>query len=401
MELHDILLAADVVEYRFPPKNREDVMTLVASLNLLNAAIKKPIGKEVTTYRYIKGHVAILFLWLLYHPIEGVDIYYDKEERIAYFKVPDYQFSFHQVPFMRFYEIQIAHLLPQKWNGLQLQPIAVEVFHSISNQKRMLSNYSCDELVNKMCSFSEKYILKKLSEIGDVNLLSIQKIINLHINRKCKIQDKIKYPYKISGDKERCLYLALRFNGFDYMEYEHYRIDDPYGIIVICYDGTNYGRMMHLFYGKKTRKLFPENKLEVGKHYYLDRSNMQLKALTFEQHCVFRTKYPNLIFYNQCFTLCITYNIAVYISKFFPDLRFINLLNYNDCDVDKQIYTADSLELEPQDSRARHEKVWIVIDENNSLKRCNVYAIPIELFEEYKNMPDFTSKDKVTDSPSS
>ena len=114
MELHDILLAADVVEYRFPPKNREDVMTLVASLNLLNAAIKKPIGKEVTTYRYIKGHVAILFLWLLYHPIEGVDIYYDKEERIAYFKVPDYQFSFHQVPFMRFYEIQIAHLLPQK-----------------------------------------------------------------------------------------------------------------------------------------------------------------------------------------------------------------------------------------------------------------------------------------------
>jgi len=82
-------------------------------------------------------------------------------------------------------------------------------------------------------------------------------------------------------------------------------------------------------------------------------------------------------------------------------LRFVNLLNYNDCDVDKQIYTADSLELEPQDSRARHEKVWIVIDENNSLKRCNVYAIPIELFEEYKNMPDFTSKDKVTDSPSS
>jgi hypothetical protein len=82
-------------------------------------------------------------------------------------------------------------------------------------------------------------------------------------------------------------------------------------------------------------------------------------------------------------------------------LHFVNLLNYNDCDVDKQIYTADSLELEPQDSRARHEKVWIVIDENNSLKRCNVYAIPIELFEEYKNMPDFPLMDKVTDSPSS
>ena len=85
----------------------------------------------------------------------------------------------------------------------------------------------------------------------------------------------------------------------------------------------------------------------------------------------------------------------------FPPKNFINLLNYNDCDVDKQIYTADSLELEPQDSRARHEKVWIVIDENNSLKRCNHYAIPKDLFEEYKNMPDYTLMDNVTDSPSS
>lgn len=57
MELHDILLAADVVENKFPPKNLEDVMSLVASLNLLNAAVKMPIGKRVTTYGYIKGHV--------------------------------------------------------------------------------------------------------------------------------------------------------------------------------------------------------------------------------------------------------------------------------------------------------------------------------------------------------
>ena len=401
MELHDILLAADVVEYRFPPKNREDVMTLVASLNLLNAAVKMPIGKEVTSYRYIKGHVAVLFVWLFLHPIEGVDIYYDNEEGIAYFNVPGYQFSFHRVPFMTLFLSHFRKLVPQQWNGLQLQPIAVEVFQSISNQKMMLSKYSCDELVNIMRSCSLKDIKSKLSDISGFDFMISQGKTGKNMNTNNKILDKIEYPYKISGDKIRCLCLALRFNGFNYMEYEHYRTGDPYGIIVVYYNGFNYGRMMHLFYGKKTRKMFPENKLEVGKHYYLDRSNMQLKALTFEQHCVFRTKYPNLIFYNQCFTLCITYNIAVYISKFFPDLRFINLLNYNDCDVDKQIYTADSLEHEPQDSRARHEKVWIVIDENNSLKRCNVYAIPIELFEEYKNMPDFTSKDKVTDSPSS
>jgi hypothetical protein len=390
MELHDILLAADVVEYRFPPKNLEDVMTLVASLNLLNAAVKIPLGREVTTYRYIKGHVAVLFVWLFFHPIEGVDIYYDNEEGIAYFNVPGYQFSFHRVPFMTLFLSQFRKLVPQKWNGLQLQPIAVEVFQSISNQKKMLSNYSCDELVNIMCSCSLKDIRSKLSDISGFDLLISQKKSGNMMNKNSKIQDKIEYPYKISRDKIRSLCLAIKFNGFNYMEYEHYRTGDPYGIIVVCYDGCNYERMMHLFYGKKTRKMFPENQLEVGKHYYLDRSNMQLKALTLEQHCTLRINYPNLIFYNKCFPLCITYNIAVYISKFFPDLHFVNLLNYNDCDIEKQIYTADSLELEPQDSRARHEKVWIVIDENNSLKKCNVWAIPKELFEEYKNKPDYT-----------
>ena len=390
MELHDILLAADVVEYRFPPKNLEDVMSLVASLNLLNAAIKMPIGKEVTTYHYIKGHVGILFVWLLYHPVEGVDIYYDKEERIAYLKVPGFQFSFHQVPFVTFFLPRFAQLLPQKWDGLKLQPIAVEVFQSISNQKEKLSNYSNDELVNKMRYYSLNDSRAKLSDISGIDLMISRKKPSIIINKKSKIYDTIRFPCKMSDDKIRCLYLALKFNGFNYIEYEHYRIDDPNRIFVVCYDGCNYERMMQLFYGRKLRKLFPENELEIGKHYYLDRSNMQLKALTFEQHCIFRIKYPNLIFCNRYFSLCITYNLAVYLSKIFPDLRFVNLLNCYDYEAENQIFTADLLAHEPQESRARYEKVWIVIDENNSLRFCNHYAIPIELFEEYKNMPDYS-----------
>ena len=396
MELHDILLAADVVENKFPPKNLEDVMSLVASLNLLNAAVKMSIGKGVTTYGYIKGHVGLLFVWLLDHPIEGVDIYHNKEENVTYFKVPGYQFSFHQVPFMSFYKSKFVQLQPQKWDGLQLQPIAVEVFQSISNQKEMLSKYSNDELINKMHSFRKNDIRLQLSEISDCDFLRIQKTQNTqeqtprHMNKNSKIQDEIKYPYKISKDKERCLYLAFTFNGFNYMEYEHYHLNDPYCIVVVYYDGKNYERMMHLFYGKETKKMFPENKLEVGKHYYLDRSNKQLKALTFEQHCIFRIKYPNLIFYNKCLSLCITYNIAVYISKFFPDLRFVNLLNYNMGETKSLIYTSDLLEHEPEDSRARNEKVWIVIDEKKSLRKYNCRAMPHELIEEYNNMPDFS-----------
>lgn len=390
MELHDILLAADVVEYRFPPKNLEDVMALLASLNLLNAAVKMPIGKGVTTYPYIKGHVGLLFIWLLDHPVEGVDIYYDNDERLAYFKVPGYQFSFHQVPFLAFYLPRLTQLKPQKWDGLKLQPIAVEVFQSISNQKEMLTNYSNDDLINMMCSFTRTNTRSILLDINGTELLSCRKASFKRINKKNRIEDNISFPYKISADKEHGLYLALKFNGFNYMEYVHCRLDDPYRIIVVYYDGTNYERMMHLFYGKKTRKLFPEDQLEIGQHYYMDRSNRQLIALTFEQHCIFRIKYPYLIFNNRCFSLCISYNIAIYISKLLPDIRFVNLLNCNDIEVDTYIYTADLLQQEPQDSRARHEKVWIVIDENNSLKRCNHYAIPKDLFEEYKNMPDYS-----------
>lgn len=393
MELHDILLAADVVENKFPPKTLEDVMSLVASLNLLNAAVKMPIGKGVTTYGYIKGHVGLLFVWLLVHPIEGVDIYHSRKENVTYFKVPGYQFSFHQVPFLSFYKSKFSQLKPQKWDGLQLQPIAVEVFQSISNQKEMLSKYSNDELINKMHSFSKNGIRSKLSEISDCDLLRTKKIppqTPMHMNRNSKIQDTIKYPYKITRDKERSLYLALTFNGFNYMEYEHCRLNDPYCVVVVYYDGKNYERMMHLFYGQETNMMFPENKLEVGKHYYLDSNDKQLKALTFEQHCIFRIKYPNLIFYNRCFTLCISYNLAVYISKFFLDLRFVNLLNYDNRGTENLIYTPDLLEHEPQDSRARYEKVWIVIDEKFSLRKCKLCAIPRELIEEYYNMPVFS-----------
>ncbi len=389
MELHDILLAADVIENRFPPKNLEDVMSLLASLNLLNAAVKMPIGKGVTTYSYIKGHVGLLFIWLLDHPVEGVDIYYDNEESLTYFKVPGYQFSFHQVPLLAFYIPRLTQLKPQKWDGLKLQPIAVEVFQSISNQKEMLSNYSNDELVYKMCSFTRTNMRSILLEINGTELLICRKGSFKSLNKKFRIEEKIAFPYKISEDKERCLYLALKFNGFNYMEYEHYRIEDPYSIIVVYYDGSNYERMMHLFYGRKTRMMLPESELKKGTHYYMDKSNRKLKALTFEQHCIFRIKYPYLIFHNRCFSLCISYNIAVYISKFFPDIRFVNLLNCNNIEVDIQIYTADLLEREPQDSRARYVKAWIVIDEHYGLKRCNYFAIPKELRKECYNMPEY------------
>ena len=141
MELHDILLAADVIENRFPPKNLEDVMSLLAFLNLLNAAVKMPIGEGVTTYSYIKGHVGLLFIWLLDHPVEGVDIYYDKEGSLTYFKVPGYQFSFHQVPFLAYYIPRFTQLVMGLVMGtlvMLVMGLVMGVSHGVSHGDRHL-----------------------------------------------------------------------------------------------------------------------------------------------------------------------------------------------------------------------------------------------------------------------
>ena len=51
--IDDIFCAANEIEKRFPPKDINDVTCLLASLNLLNAAVKTPVGRSITTYDYL------------------------------------------------------------------------------------------------------------------------------------------------------------------------------------------------------------------------------------------------------------------------------------------------------------------------------------------------------------
>ena len=94
------LRAAMLVEQTFPPRDQQSVYALAAALNLLNAVIKTKEGRKQVSYGYIKGMVSCTFFWLLKHPVEGVDIYWDNEQQVAYVRVGGLQFSYHYVPLL-------------------------------------------------------------------------------------------------------------------------------------------------------------------------------------------------------------------------------------------------------------------------------------------------------------
>ena len=115
------------MEKLLPPKNTEEVLQITTALNLLNAIVKLQEGKVLTSYHYIKGMVACLFVWILHHPIDGVALDWDEKENVTYICIGDLQLSFHRVPLVRHYVKMYDRvgLTPQVWDGMQRQSIAV------------------------------------------------------------------------------------------------------------------------------------------------------------------------------------------------------------------------------------------------------------------------------------
>lgn len=395
--IEDILLAANEVETRFPPKDLKDAMCLLASLNLLNASIKMPGGDSITSYQFIKGYAGMLFVWLLHHPIKQIDIYFEIADCLAYFRVPGYQFSFHRVRLLTRYKHLMEILEPQQWDGIRLQSVALNIFRSLPHHESELSVTSRYELIRKMLSFSKEDTEQILVKYRIDNILCPLHGIRRSTFHKHSIPyDKI-YSIPIFPDKWQCLLLALKFNGFDYLEYELYHYGNSWRVKVVRYNGRNYERMMLLFHRKKRKlNIIPENQLVKGKYYYFDRISLLPKPITQELYYIQLAYHNNLIFYNFLFNICITYNMTVYFSELYPSLRFINILNYARRKVQKHIYTGHALKKVALHSKARSRKVWIVVDHERVLSHYNIHKIPRALFDEYKCMPDYLSFYRIT-----
>ena len=109
--------------------NKEEVLIVLASANLLNAYVKQQDALILDKSKYTFKKILVSKLEeIIKNKIDGVDIYFNKD--VTYVKVYDLQFSFHYLApneFMLKYMKSNLNKV-QEWSGIRLQPCAGIVF---------------------------------------------------------------------------------------------------------------------------------------------------------------------------------------------------------------------------------------------------------------------------------
>lgn len=106
---------------------------ILASINLLNAAIKKPEFKKQISYNEIKGNVSRVLHYLISLKINKYDLDFsiNPVEKCAYIEIFNLQFSFHNININEkinaFIESERNNIKP--WKEIRLQKIAGEIFN--------------------------------------------------------------------------------------------------------------------------------------------------------------------------------------------------------------------------------------------------------------------------------
>ncbi len=122
----------DAIRYieDFDLKDSKSLFTIVAALNLLNAAVKKDNLKSSLYYAYIKNNVSKVADYYLSNKenFKGATVYYELPRKCFYFNIFDVVFSFHQVKETNQIVNLAANSEPIIWPGIRLQRIAQSVF---------------------------------------------------------------------------------------------------------------------------------------------------------------------------------------------------------------------------------------------------------------------------------
>lgn len=114
-------------------RTKNDAFLVLCSLNLLNAAVKMDEYKELIGYGLIKPSVSKFIQFCLGDSNNKnlVDeIYYNAKERCVYIRCFGIQFSFHNID-MKLISSNIISTISNeavKWDGVRLQPIALELY---------------------------------------------------------------------------------------------------------------------------------------------------------------------------------------------------------------------------------------------------------------------------------
>lgn len=162
----------------FDIKDSKSLFTIIAALNLLNAAIKIEDYKSMLDYGYIKSNVSKVLDYFISNEDKFGDceIFYDMDHGCLYFKIFDVVFGFHQVKETTKLINIAGGREPIIWPGIRLQRIAQSVYEygkqmnqvvnigdtfrdpttSVSASKDHMSLRPCPDC-GKMVSYSAKF----------------------------------------------------------------------------------------------------------------------------------------------------------------------------------------------------------------------------------------------------
>lgn len=384
-------MAAAAVEDQFPPATAADVYRVVVSLNLLNAAVKQSWGRLVTGYEYIKGMAACLFLWLLYHPKPGVATYWSADEQVTYFSVYGQQLSFHYVPLLNYYRdvIQRCHQQPIIWDGVQRQLIAVRLFKAAFAVMPQMDAGRRVRLRRLMVGFCKAQLLDRVRQMEGVAMCIPDSVMN-GIQKAAQCTASSAQRLEIESEKWRNLQLALKFNPWRADSFELTRPVDSWHVRVARYRGDNI-RQVAAFVAGRSHKMCSNPKIRLlrGRHYYLQRANWRWRHMTTSRCLMLMAHHNFLTVGKRRYNLCVTYAIACYLAAQYPELRFLNVLNYTRLKVHRRLYTYRALLRVPPNSKSRTLKVWMVVDREYLLRDFDLDTLPRQLWKQYQRAKDY------------
>lgn len=113
-------------------RTKNDLFLVLCSLNLLNAAVKIDKYKDLIGYGLIKPSVSKLIQTCLANSSENLvdEIFYNAKDMCVYIRCFGIQFSFHNINTKRISPNIIRSITNEtvKWDGIRLQPIALELY---------------------------------------------------------------------------------------------------------------------------------------------------------------------------------------------------------------------------------------------------------------------------------
>lgn len=396
--------AATVVERYFPPKNANEAYAIVAALNRLNALVKLPQGSHVVSYGYIKGMVACMFLLLTEYPIEEIALYWDEKEDVTYFLLSKVfyehmplQFSFHHVPILPGQAHRFRRHIEQQWDGIELQAVSAKLLKMVCRKLPPYEGPACSDLEEKMLHFRAKDArqrLRPLMSLAKPKTIPKPKIIPRRRPRIPQSQQALRLKGMCACDtvrmKKRALDIALHFHIWTTPKCVLYRYGDNTTMTLIRYDGTNYNKVRKtVMCHSKVMIMRKEGGLKVNRLYYCERKLLRWVVLPPSNHILMAAHFCNLRSGSTFKNLCVTYGIARYLTYQFPQLRFVNVLNYTRMVCHRRIFTYRQLQLVPLGSKSRTLKVWLLVDEKQILKDFRIDDLPQHLIDEYVNTPDY------------